>query len=52
MSDNDYVSLNESTSQLCQNSYFPDAGRGGAVTAIFDAGLIVSPKPKLNYKSF
>ena len=35
------------------NTHIPrGTGRGGGVAAIFDSGLLINPKPKLNYKSF
>ncbi len=52
LSNDDYVSLNESTPPSHINTHIPgDTGRGGGVAAIFDSGLLINPKPKLNYNS-
>ena len=49
----DYVSLNEATPPSHINTQIPrGSGRGGGVAAIFDASLLITPKPKLHYNSF
>ncbi len=49
LSNDDYISLNESTPPSHINTPIPrDIGRGGGVVAIFDLGLLINPKPKLN----
>ena len=49
----EYVSLNESTPPSHINAHIPrDTGRGGGVAAIFNSGLLITPKPKLHYISF
>ena len=50
----EYASLNEATPPSHNNTHIPrDGGRtGGGVAAIFDSGLVISPRAKSNYKSF
>lgn len=51
--DGEYVSLNEATPPSHINTHIPrGSGRGGGLAAIFNSGLSVNPKPKLNYNSF
>ncbi len=53
LSNDDYVGPNESAPPSRINTHIPGGtGRGGGVAAIFDSGLLSSPKPKLNYISF
>ena len=49
----EYVSINEATPPSHINTHIArGTGRGGGVAAIFDSGLLVSAKPRLNYTSF